>query len=62
MNVDFIATHRIKSMDIKYEKELNTDSKPVVYEKYDNTNNKSIHWIKNGDVLNVIAQFEWEDK
>jgi len=62
LDIDFIANHRIKSMDIKYDKELNTDSKPVAYVKMDNTNNKSIHWIKSGDVLNVVAQFEWEDK
>ncbi|TGD23755.1 acyl-ACP thioesterase [Companilactobacillus suantsaicola] len=62
LDTDFIASHRIKSMDIKYEKELNLDSQPVAYAKFDNTNNKSIHWIKDGDVLNVTAQFEWEDK
>jgi len=62
LDTDFIASHQLKSLDIKYEKELNLDSKPVAFAKVDNTNNKSIHWIKNGDVLNVIAQFEWEDK
>jgi medium-chain acyl-[acyl-carrier-protein] hydrolase len=62
LDTDFIASHRIKSMDIKYEKELNLDSQPVAYAKLDNTNNKSIHWIKDGDVLNVTAQFEWENK
>jgi len=62
LDMDYIATHRIKSMDIKYDKELNTRSVPVAYAKLDNTNNKSIHWIKNGDVLNVVAQFEWESK
>lgn len=62
LDTDFIASHRIKSMDIKYEKELNLDSQPVAYAKFDNTNNKSIHWIKDGDVLNVTAQFEWKDK
>ena len=62
LDIDFIADHRLKSMDIKYEKELNTKSQPVAYAKLDNTNNKSIHWIKNGDDLNVIAQFGWENK
>ena len=62
LDTDFIASHRIKSIDIKYEKELNLDSQPVAYAKFDNANNKSIHWIKDGDVLNVTAQFEWEDK
>ena len=62
LDMDYIATHRIKSMDIKYDKELNTRSVPVAYAKLDNTNNKSIHWIKNGDVLNVVAQLEWESK
>ena len=62
LDADFIASHRLKSMDIKYEKELNLNSQPVAYAKFDNTNNKSIHWIKDGDVLNVTAQFEWEDK
>lgn len=62
LEMDYIANHRIKSMDIKYEKELNTHSEPTSFAKLDNTNNKSIHWIKNGDVLNVIAQFDWEDK
>lgn len=62
LDIDFIADHRLKSMDIKYEKELNTKSQPVAYAKLDNTNNKSIHWIKNSDDLNVIAQFGWEDK
>ena len=62
LDTNFIANHRIKSMDIKYEKELNLDSQPVAYAKFDNTNNKSIHWIKDGEVLNVTAQFEWEDK
>ncbi|WP_334352764.1 acyl-[acyl-carrier-protein] thioesterase [Companilactobacillus sp. HBUAS56257] len=62
LDTDFIASHRIKSMDIKYEKELNLDSQPVAYAKLDNTNNKSIHWIKDGDVLNVTAQFEWGNK
>lgn len=62
LDMDFIGSHRLKSMDIKYDKELNTDSQPLAYAKLDNTNNKSIHWIKNGDVLNVIAQLGWEDK
>ena len=62
LDIDFIADHRLKSMDIKYEKELNTKSQPVAYAKLDNTNNKSIHWITNGDDLNVIAQFGWENK
>ena len=62
LDIDFIANHRLTSMDIKYEKELNMDSQPVAYAKLDNTNNKSIHWIKNGDVLNVVAEFGWEDK
>jgi len=62
LDMDYIATHRIKSMDIKYDKELNTRSVPVAYAKLDNTNNKSIHWIKNGNVLNVVAQLEWESK
>ncbi|MQS75763.1 acyl-ACP thioesterase domain-containing protein [Companilactobacillus halodurans] len=62
LNLDFIATHHIKTMDIKYEKELNINSKPVAFAKVDNTNNKSIHWIKSGEVLNVIAEFTWENK
>lgn len=62
LDMDYIADHHIKSMDIKYDKELNMDSDPIAYAKLDNTNNKSIHWIKNGDVLNVVAQFEWESK
>ncbi|ALB28348.1 acyl-[acyl-carrier-protein] thioesterase [Companilactobacillus heilongjiangensis] len=62
LDMDFIGSHTLKSMDIKYDKELNIESEPVSYAKLDNTNNKSIHWIKNGDVLNVIAQFEWKDK
>ncbi|WP_334331644.1 acyl-[acyl-carrier-protein] thioesterase [Companilactobacillus sp. HBUAS59544] len=62
LDTDFIASHRIKSMDIKYEKELNLDSQPVAYAKLDDTNNKSIHWIKDGDVLNVTAHFEWKNK
>lgn len=62
LDTDFIASHQLKSLDIKYEKELNLDSKPVAFAKVDNTNNKSIHWIKNGEVLNVSAQFEWKDK
>ena len=47
---------------IKYDKELNMSSEPVAYAKLDNTNNKSIHWIKNGDVLNVVAELDWESK
>ena len=62
LDMDFISSHSLKSMDIKYDKELNMASDPVSYAKLDNTNNKSIHWIKNGDVLNVAAQFEWNDK
>ncbi|GEO78439.1 acyl-[acyl-carrier-protein] thioesterase [Companilactobacillus mindensis] len=62
LDMDFISSHSLKSMDIKYDKELNMASDPVSYAKLDNTNNKSIHWIKNGDVLNVVAQFEWNDK
>ena len=62
LDIDFIGSHQLTSMDIKYDKELNTESQPVAYAKLDNTNNKSIHWIKNGDVLNVIAQFEWRNK
>lgn len=62
LDMDFIGSHSLKSMDIKYDKELNMASDPIAYAKLDNTNNKSIHWIKNGDVLNVIAQFEWNDK
>ncbi|CAJ1194132.1 acyl-ACP thioesterase [Companilactobacillus crustorum] len=62
LDLDYIAHHQIKSIDIKYEKELNMQSDPLSYVKVDNTNNKSIHWIKNGDVLNVIAEFEWENK
>ncbi|MGQ2374954.1 acyl-[acyl-carrier-protein] thioesterase [Companilactobacillus zhachilii] len=62
LDMDFIADHTLTSMDIKYDKELNMDSQPISYAKLDNTNNKSIHWIKNGDVLNVIAQFEWKNK
>lgn len=60
LDIEFIATHRIKTMDIKYDKELNLHSKPVVYSKLDG--NQSTHWIKNGDDLNVIAQFTWENK
>jgi len=62
LDMDYIADHHIKSMDIKYDKELNMNSDPVAYAQLDNTNDKSIHWIKNGDVLNVVAQFEWESK
>lgn len=62
LDMDFISSHSLKSMDIKYDKELNMASDPVSYAKLDNTNNKSIHWIKNGDILNVVAQFEWNDK
>lgn len=62
LDMDFISSHSLKSMDIKYDKELNMASDPVSYAKLDNTNNKSIHWIKNGDFLNVVAQFEWNDK
>lgn len=62
LDMDFISSHSLKSMDIKYDKELNMASDPVSYAKLDNTNNKSIHWIKNGEVLNVVAQFEWNDK
>lgn len=62
LDMDFIANHHIKSMDIKYDKELNIDSQPMAFAKIDNTNNKSIHWIKSGDVLNVVAEFEWENK
>ena len=62
LDMDFISSHSLKSMDIKYDKELNMASDPVSYAKLDNTNNKSIHWIKNGDVLNVVAEFGWEDK
>lgn len=60
LDIEFIATHRIKTMDIKYDKELNLQSKPEVFSKLDG--NTSTHWIKNGDDLNVIAQFVWEDK
>ncbi|WP_125707148.1 acyl-[acyl-carrier-protein] thioesterase [Companilactobacillus zhongbaensis] len=60
LDIEFIASHRIKSMDIKYEKELNMHSHPEVFSKLDGLN--STHWIKNGDELNVIAKFEWEHK
>ena len=62
LDFDFIGSHSLKSMDIKYDKELNMESEPVAYAKIDNTNNKSIHWIKDGDVLNVVAQLEWKNK
>ena len=62
LDIDFIGNHQLTSMDIKYDKELNIKSQPVAYAKLDNTNNKSIHWIKNGDVLNVVAQFNWKNK
>ncbi|WP_125770373.1 acyl-[acyl-carrier-protein] thioesterase [Companilactobacillus furfuricola] len=60
LDIEFIASHKIKSMDIKYEKELNIHSKPEVFSKLDGLT--STHWIKNGDELNVIAKFEWEHK
>ena len=62
LDIDFIANHRLKSMDIKYDKELNIESEPTEFAKLDNTNNKSIHWIKSGDVLNVVAELGWENK
>src|SRR5699024_10060765 len=62
LDIDFIGSHQLTSMDIKYDKELNIKSQPIAYAKLDNTNNKSIHWIKNGDVLNVVAQFNWKNK
>ncbi|MCH4010261.1 acyl-[acyl-carrier-protein] thioesterase [Companilactobacillus sp.] len=60
LDIEFIATHRIKTMDIKYEKELNTQSKPEIYSKMDGLT--STHWIKNGDQLNVVAKFTWVEK
>jgi medium-chain acyl-[acyl-carrier-protein] hydrolase len=60
LDIDFIATHKITSMDIKYDKELNIKSQPDIYSKMDDL--VSTHWIKNGDELNVVAQFHWEDK
>ncbi|AKP66953.1 acyl-[acyl-carrier-protein] thioesterase [Companilactobacillus ginsenosidimutans] len=60
LDIEFIATHRIKSMDIKYEKELKLESEPEVFVKQDDLT--TTHWIENGDELNVIAKFVWENK
>lgn len=62
LDTDYIASHHLKSMDIKYEKELNLESEPLSFAKVDSENHTSTHWIKNGDTLNVIAQLGWEDK
>ncbi|KRL66443.1 acyl-[acyl-carrier-protein] thioesterase [Companilactobacillus versmoldensis] len=60
LDIDFIAEHRIKSMDIKYDKELNLHSKPEMYVKTDDL--MTTHWIRNDDKLNAIAQIYWENK
>ncbi|MFD1472498.1 acyl-[acyl-carrier-protein] thioesterase [Companilactobacillus mishanensis] len=61
LDIEFIATHRIKSMDIKYDKELNLESHPEVFVKMDE-DLVSTHWIKTDNKLNVIAKFHWENK
>lgn len=62
LGIDFVESHTIKSMDIKYEKELNINSKPIVFAKVEDDGLKTTHWIKNGDELNVVAQMTWENK
>lgn len=62
LGIDFVEKHRVKTMDIKYEKELNINSHPEVFAKISDDGLVTKHWIKNGDDLNVIAEMSWEDK
>lgn len=62
LGIEFVEKHRAKSMDIKYDKELNIHSEPEVYAKIDSDNLVTTHWIKSDGELNAVAQITWEEK
>lgn len=62
LGIDFVEKHRAKSMDIKYDKELNIHSEPEIFAKVDEDNLTTTHWIKSNGELNAIARIMWEEK
>ncbi|WP_125714410.1 acyl-[acyl-carrier-protein] thioesterase [Companilactobacillus kedongensis] len=62
LGIEFVEKHRVKTMDIKYEKELDINSHPEVFAKISDDGLETTHWIQNGNDLNVVAKMTWEDK
>ncbi|WP_129045309.1 acyl-[acyl-carrier-protein] thioesterase [Companilactobacillus metriopterae] len=61
LDMEFLSSHQVGSVDIKYEKELDIDSTPTVYSTYNPEDMTSIHWIESDNQENVIAKISWED-
>ncbi|GKQ42151.1 acyl-ACP thioesterase [Companilactobacillus sp. RD055328] len=58
MEMDFLKTHQVKTLDIKYEQELTYGDNPSSYMKLED--DISYHRIQNGDKNNMEAMIKWQ--